>query len=245
MAKGRKRGCPVSVRDWLIYILNPADSEFVRIYGLTSMTHTVDGDTEDGSADTEDWAEPYVTKRNGSLTLEGNEVVEASTGTLDEGQELLDSYANATGCDGDATLKLVDPYGHAIIADFVVTSREISADDSGNTKSWDLEQVGEAEAQAYVQVVSIALKDGDTSASTLALTMGGAAKIITVAFTPADASNQRFRVTNTKRSVCAVSNITSEGFTVTPTGVGTSTITVTTVNGGKTASLAVTVTAGT
>ncbi len=243
--KGRKRGCPVNIRNWLIYIYDIASAAWVRIYGLTSMTRNIESDTDDGSADTDVWEEPYVTKRNGTISLEGKEVVEESTGAIDAGQEILNDYAERAGCDGDATLKFIDPYGHSWIGDYIVTSHEVSADDSETKNSWDLSQVGEVEVQPYVSANSIALKDGDNTATTLAFTEGDAAKIITVAFTPDNTSNKRFKVANTKRSVATVSNITENGFTVTPVAIGTTTITVTSVNGAKTASLAVTVSAAT
>ena len=155
----------------------------------------------------------------------------------------MDAYAELSGCDGDVTLKFIDPYGHGWIGDYIVTSTEVSADDTGTTKSWELEQVGEAESIPYVQVTSIALKDNEADASTLALEMGDPSKIITVAFTPENASNKRFKVANNRRSVCTVSNITEDGFTVTPVSVGTANITVTSINGEKTASCTVTVSA--
>ena len=243
MAKGRKNGCPVNIKNWLIYILDVATNEFVRIFGLNSLTRSTDSETEDGSADTETWSEPYVTKRSGSLTLEGKEVVVESTGDNDPGQELLNRYAEAAGCDADATLKVVDPYGHAWVGDYIVTGKETSSDDSGTTLSWDLEQVGEVEVLPYVQVADVTLKDDSTDVTTLALTEGGTPKIITVAFAPEGASNKRFKVANNKRSVVSVSNITEDGFTITPMAVGTATIAVTTANGGKRATLAVTVSA--
>ena len=241
--KGRKRGCPVNIRNWLIYILDVATQEYVRIYGLTSMTRNIDSSTEDGSADTDTWEEPYVTKRSGSVSLEGKEVVDALTGESDPGQEILNSYAEAVGCDGDATLKFVDPYGHAWIGDYIVGSREISADDSETSLSWDLSQVGEVEVLPYVQVSGVALKDGDNVISTLEFDEGDPAKIVSVAFTPETASNKRFKVSNKKRSVATVGNITENGFTITPVAVGETVITVTTVNGGKVASITVKVNA--
>lgn len=243
MAKGRKNGCPVNVKNWLIYILDVATQEFVRIYGLTSLTRNIDSETEDGSAETDVWSEPYVTKRSGSIDLEGKEVVVESTGENDPGQEMLNGYADGAGCDADATLKFIDPYGHAWVGDYIVTGREVSADDSGTTLSWSLEQVGEVETLPYEQVTAVALKDGASAASTVNLTVGGAAKIITVVFTPDTASNKRFKVTNNKRTVASVGNITEDGFTITPLSAGTATITVTTASGAKTANLTVTVAA--
>lgn len=246
MAKGRKNGCPVNIKNWLVYILDHATDDFVRIYGLNSLTATVDSETEDGSADTDIWAEPYISKRSGSVDLEGKKVVNESTGEPDEGQELLNYYSETAGCDADATLKFVDAYGHAWVADYIVTSREDSVDDTGDNYSWSLEQVGEAEVLPYKHVVSIALKDGSTAVgSTLSMAVSATPKIITVAFTPTDSSNQRFRVRNTKRTVASIGNITDDGFTITPIAAGTTNITVTSVEGEKTATVALTVTAET
>ena len=240
--KGRKKGCPVNVRNWLIYILDVATNEFVRIYGLNSMTRNTDSDTEDGSADTDVWEEPYVTKRKGTVSLKGKEVVVESTGETDRGQELLNEYSEASGCDGDATLKFVDPYGHAWIGDYIITGSEQSAETDESSISWDLSQVGEVEVLPYVNASSIALKDGDDSAATLSMAVGDAGKIITVDFTPANTSNKRFKVSNSNRKVATVGNVTEDGFTVTPLSAGTSTITVVSINGAKTASIALTVT---
>ena len=246
MARGRKNGCPVNIKNWLVYIYDHATEEFVRIYGLNSLTSSVDSDTEDGSASTDVWAEPYVSKRNASATIEAKKVVEEATGVADAGQELLNYYAELAGCDADATLKFIDPFGHAWVADYIVTSRENSVDDSGDNYSWDLEQVGEADVLPYVHISSLALKDGSTTLNgTLSMNVGATPKIISIVFTPDDSSNKRFKVTNTKRSVATVSNVTEDGFTITPVAVGTTTITVTSVEGEKTVTLALTVAAGT
>lgn len=245
MAKGRKNGCPVNIRNWLIYIKDVSDDSWVRIYGLNSMTASFDSETEDGSNETDLWSEPYITKRSGSISLEGKQVIVESTGTNDAGQELLNSYAELGGCEADATLKFVDPYGHAWVGDYIVTGKELSADDTEITVSWDLEQVGEIEVQEYVQMTSIALKQGENSAATLTMTLEGGPKVITIDFTPATASNKRFKVVNSTKSVCTIGSITETGFTITPVAAGTSTITVTTINGAKTATCSLTVTAGT
>lgn len=244
MAKGRKSGCPVNIQNWLVYILDVATDTYLRIYGLTSMSRTVEGDTEDGSAATDTWAEPYITKRSGTIDLEGVKKVVESTGEIDPGQEMLDYYAEQAGCGSDCTLKFVDPYGHGWIADYVITSAEESADESEQSRSWNLEQVGEAEPIQYVQVESIAVMSGETSAANVSMKVGDAPKLIDIVFTPENASNQRFRVTNTKqKSVVKVGDITETGFTLTPIGAGTANISVTSVNGGKTATIAVTVSA--
>lgn len=245
MAKGRKSGCPVNVRDWAISIedKSQATETWVRIKGLEEMTRNTDADTEDGSANTDLWEEPFVTKRSGSLTLSGKPLINASTGERDAGQEMLTDYTNYGYCEADATLKIVDPYGHGIVADFVVTGNEESADDTENSLSWDLEQVGEAEDLAYVQATAVAIKDGGTAKTTLSMAVGDAAKVLTVAFTPENASNQRFKITNQKKSVATVTNVTENTFTITPIAAGTTSIKVTSVNNGLTAVLALTVTA--
>lgn len=90
----RKNGCPMTVRDWAIDILSRASTKanptWIRIKGLTSMTLSTDADTEDGSSAESLWGEPYVTKRNGSLSLEGRPVIDSVTGAQDPGQAELD-----------------------------------------------------------------------------------------------------------------------------------------------------------
>lgn len=241
MAKGRKNGCPVNIRNWLIEILDVATQEWVRIFGLNSMTRGVDAETEDGSADTDAWAEEYVTKRSGSLSLEGKPVIVESSGLIDPGQDLLNYYSEQVGCDSDATLRMTDPYGHAIQADFIVTSKEESTDASGTTVSWDLTQVGQAEQLPYEAVESVAIHVDGAAVTELALNAGDAAKLVTLKFNPENASNKRFKVSNSKRSIANVVNVTDDGFSIMPVTVGETTITVTTANGPKTASVKVTV----
>lgn len=246
MAKGRKNGCPVNIKNWIVEILDVAENEFVRIFGLNSLTASVDSETEDGSASTDMWAEPYVTKRSATSSLEAKKVVDELTGEEDKGQELLNFYSEQGGCEADATLRFTDAYGHAWIADYIVTSREDSVDDTGDTYSWDLEQVGEAEVLPYVHITSVALKDGSTAVGeTLSMAVNASPKILTVAFTPDTSSNKRFKVTNTKRTVATVGNVTDSGFTITPVAAGSTTITVTSVEGEKSVSVTVTITAGT
>lgn len=244
MAKGRKNGCPVNIRDWLVYIQDKAQvvETWLRIYGLTSLSRKLSSTTEDGSADTDLWEEPYVTKRSATLTLEGNPIVDAGTGEPDAGQDMLDAYAENGGCDGEATLKFVDPYGHTMVADYIVTDSSTDADDTDNTVSWDLSQVGEAETLPYVQMTSIALKNGTQAITTLAKVVGDAPTVVTVDFTPGNASNKRFRVNVSGRRFVSISNITENTFTINALAAGSATVTVTTINGSKTASVAVTVT---
>lgn len=247
MAKGRKRGCPVNITNWLVEIEDKtAVSEtWVRIYGLESLTYSTDGDTEDASATTDRWQEPYVNKRSGSASLEGKPIVDETTGTKDAGQALLTEYAELTGCDGDATLRFTDPYGHRFVADFVVTNHELSADDTEVTESWDLEQVGEAESLPYIAVTAISVKVNDTVVTTLEMAVGDAAKTAVLAFTPTDASNRRFKVKSSKMSVVKISDVTSDGFTINAVGAGTANIVVSSVNGTSSATVAVTITPAT
>ena len=245
MAKGRKNACPTNVKDWDISIQDKTqnDETWVRIKGLDEINRSTDADTEDGSAATDLWAEPYVSKRNGALTLGGKPLVDAATGEQDAGQAMLDDYASNGQCDEDATLKIADPYGKAIVCDYIVTGTENSTGEDGDECSWDLEQVGEAEYLPYVQVSSIALKDGNSAVSTLSMAVGAAAKIISVNFTPTNASNQRFKINVSNKRVVSVGNVTDDSFTITPLSAGTATVKVTSVNNAKTATITVTVTA--
>lgn len=240
MAKGRKHGCPLSVKNW-IFEIQTAENDWTRIHGVNAMTRTIDSDTEDGSADTDDWAEPFVSKRNGSLTLEGTPVVEASTGYRDDGQTLLEDYSKLTGCDADVTIRITDPYGHSVMGDYIVTSYEESVDNTESSLSVDLEMVGAPETVPYVTVTGIEAKQNGSAVTTLALTVGDAAALIKVAFTPEDSSNKRFKVSNTKRSVCAVVNVTEDGFSIEPQSAGTANIVITSINADKTTTIAVTV----
>lgn len=244
MAKGRKNGCPTNVRDWSIFIQDKTQvtETWIRIKGLTQLTRSTDSTTEDGSAATDAFEEPYVTKRSGSLSLEGKPVVDASTGERDPGQSMLDDYATEVGCEGDATIKIVDPYGMATVADYIISGGEVSSDDTEETVSWDLAQVGEAEQLPYVQLVGVALKDGNTAVTTLTMAVGSTPKVITVNFTPENASNQRFKVGTSNKRKVAVSNITENSFTLTALSAGTATVTVTAVNNSRTATITVTVT---
>lgn len=244
MAKGRKNSCPTNIRNWAIFIQDKsqATETWIRIKGLEEMTRNTDSDTEDGSAATDLWEEPYVSKRSGSLSLSGKPLVDAGTGEVDPGQAMLDDYATSGVCDDDATLKIVDPYGTTIVADFVVTGSEVSTDDTEDSKSWDLEQVGDVDVLPYVQLAGISLKDGNSAVTTLSMQVGDAAKVITIVFNPTNASNQRFRISSGNKRVASVGNITENSFTVTPVSAGTAKIVVTSVNNARTATLTVTVT---
>lgn len=237
--RGRKNGCPTNIRDWQISILDKgwtAQERWVRIRGLRVMSKTCDSETADGSAATDLWEEPYVTKRSAVLKLSGKTIANAATGEKDEGQVMLDAYAAACGCAGDATIKFVDPYGHAMAADFVVTGAGQEANDTACDVSWELKQVGEAETLPYVAVSAVSV-----SPETLSMQAGDEPIQVSVGFAPENASNRRFRVSVTGRQYVQVSDVTENGFAVTALMQGTATVTVTSLNGQKTAQLTVNV----
>lgn len=240
----RKNGCPFSVRNWLIQILSrastPSNPVWLTIKGLTSMERSVDSDTEDGSSADSIWGEPYVTKRNGSITLSGKPASDAVTGDRDLGQAELDHYVNMAGCDGDVAMRIIDPYGHAVQLDVIVTGSSKSADDSSEEVSWDLEQVGEATDLPYIQATGVA-----TTPATSVSVAVGETETVTVAFTPENASNQKYSVASADPGKVRVANI--DGLTFDLVGVAATSspvnVLVKTMNNALTATLAVTVTA--
>lgn len=241
MSKGRKNSCPVSVADWLIEIENKAAASetWVRINGLDSLDLQFDSDTDDGSTATDLWEEPFIRKRSGSLSLEGKPKIDETTGDRDPGQEMLNSYAEADGCDADCTLRLTDPFGHRVVGDFIVTSHSRSTNEDGDEEeSWDLDLVGEMEEQPFIAVTGVATTPATTTSVAL-----GATENVTVAFTPADASNQRYRVKSSSRSTVAIKSVSSGAFVIQGMKAGTADVTVTSVNGTVSATLKVTVTA--
>lgn len=239
----RKNGCPTSVRDWIIEIMSRVSTtenpDWIRIKGLDSISVSEDADTEDGSSADSLYGEPYVSKRNGSLDLEGRPVVDRVTGAHDRGQTELDYYATVGGCDGDARIRIIDNCGHAEIWDVIVTSKERSADESSETVSWSLERVGEPENVTYVQVASVTTNPAESIGITV-----GAVKSVTVAFTPATASNQKYSVASADTSKVKVENV--DGLTFDIVGVAATTtsvkVQVKSMNNAKVATINVTVT---
>lgn len=243
----RKNGCPFSVRDWIIEIRSRASTNaspvWIRLKGGTSMELSIGGDTEDGSAADALWAEPYITKRNGSLTLECKRIVDSVTGAADPGQAELAYFGSLGGCDGDARIKLVDAVGNSQLVDVVVTSAGNSADDTSETVSYDMEIIGEPIRETYVQASAVAVKDGSTAITTLSAVVN-VPKELTVAFTPATASNQKYAAYSADPSHVAVAidglDLTVTGLIVSATPVN---VTVRSMNNSLTATVAVTVTA--
>lgn len=217
-----------------------ANPVWLRIKGLTSLERGTDADTEDGSSADSVWSEPYVTRRSGTITLEGKPVTDAVTGERDPGQAELDYYANLAGCDGDARIRLADPYGRAMVIDAIVTSASTGADDTSESVSWDLEQVGEAEELTYVQASGVST----TPTNTLSVAVGET-KTVAVAFTPATATNQKYSASSADGGKVRVTNV--DGLTFDVVGVSVTTtpvnVVVKTMNNALSATLAVTVTA--
>ena len=239
MSRGRKHGCPTNIRSWLISALDRASGEWVRIYGLTGMTRTLSGETSDGSAGTDIWEEPYVSKRKATLKLEGVIVEDETSGERDPGQQLLDAAGLRAGCEEDLTLRLVDPYGHSLVADFVVTGQEQSHDDTKTQVSWDLEQVGEAEEEPYVHVQAVHVTKDSKDITELALKTGDGMTLLGLRFEPENASNRRFRVYNSAPGVVRIAEVTPEGFCLQPQRAGTAVIRVETLNQGRDCSVRV------
>ncbi len=243
----RKNGCPFSVRDWSISIRSRASTNesptWIPIKGLNSMDWSADADTEDGSSAQDLYGEPYITKRNGSVTLEAKRVVDSVTGAMDAGQAELAFYATLGGCDADARLKLVDAVGNATLLDVVVTSAGNSADDTSETVSYDMEVVGEPIPQAYVQATAVAVNDGASPVSTLSMVPNGTEEL-TITFTPTGASNQKYAVSSSDAAVVKVLAVDGLNFEIQALKEGTATITVRSMNNSLTATVAVTVASG-
>ena len=245
----RSNGCPFSVRDWNISIRTRGSTTesptWIQIKGLQSMDWSMDADTEDGSSAQDLYGEPFVTKRNGSISLEAKRIVDAVTGALDAGQAELAYYATLGGCDADARLKLVDAVGNATLIDVIVTSIGNSADETSETYSIETEIVGAPIPQAYVQATAVAVKDGASPITTLSMVVN-ATKELTVAFTPATASNQKYVVSSSdpsKVKVLSIDGLTFELQALAVVTAGAVTVTVRTMNNSRTAEVAMTVTA--
>lgn len=239
--RGRKNNCPTSIKDWQVSIWNPFDLVWVRIRGLNSLNYSQDSSTEDGSTAEDDWEEPYITKRKAKLSLEGKPVVDAATGNVDPGQDLLNEFGKLTRCAADALIRFVDPYGHALEAYYQITAHEVSSGKDGDKISWDLDMVGESESLPYYQVTGIAIVSLGEEPETIEMDINDAPRLLQVVFTPENASNKRYSI-KTGGHVIRVGNITDGSFTIAPLQVGEATVKVTSINNAETATVAVEVT---
>lgn len=210
----RKNGSPMSVREWVVEILSRAatkqDPLWLRIRGLSTITLSFESDTEDGSTADSLWSEPYVLKRSGTLKLEGKPATDPATGVRDAGQAELNYFASLGGFEGDATLRLIDPYGHARVLDVIVTDAQIGAQNGAETALWELALVGEMEELAYVQVTGLSAEES------LSLSVNET-KTISAVFSPENASNQKFTAASKNSAVARVSEV--DGLNVRITGV--------------------------
>ena len=243
----RKNGCPTNIRDWQVDVLNPAstrlDPDWVRVKGNESLTTGYDSDTEDGSSPESAYSENYKTKINGSHSLECKRVVDPVTGDRDPGQSILDDYMHKVGCDGDGTIRMIDPVGRAVVYDFIVTSNETSVDETAESVSWDMDVVGEPEEQLYMQATGVSIMDGASPVTTLSLG-AGETKTLTVKIAPEGASNQRFGVASFDPARVQVRNVDGMTFDVVGRQAAAAVkIAVTTKNNSLRAEVAVTVTA--
>ena len=237
----RKNGCPMSVKEWVVEILSRAATRaepvWIPVKGLSAITLALEAETQDGSAASSLWAEPYVVKRSGKLTLEGRPSACARTGGTDPGQAELSYFASLGGCMGDAALRLTDPYGRSQIIDLVVTDVETETEDGGEKIRWDCEIVGAPEEQGYVQLEAIACTPAQ-----IALGVNETAQVA-LAFTPENASNRRFSAASENPHYVRVGSVEDGGFSV--TGVmktdGPVLVRLRSMNNDLTASLAVTV----
>ena len=237
----RKNGCPMSVKEWVVEILSRAATKaepvWIGVNGLSAITLALEAETQDGSSATSLWAEPYVVKRSGQLTLEGKPSACARTGVQDPGQAELTYFASLGGCMGDAALRLTDPYGRSRIIDVVVTDVENESEDGGEKIRWVCEIVGAPEEQSYVQLEGIACTPG-------AITLGvNETAQVALSFTPANASNRRFSAASENPHCVRVDQTGEGGFTI--TGVAKTdapvNVRIRSMNNALTAALAVTV----
>ena len=239
--RGRKNTCPTNIKDWQISIWHPFELIWIRIRGLNTLNYSTDSSTEDGSTSEDDWEEPYITKRKAKLSLEGKPVVDAATGEIDPGQDLLNEYGKLTRCNADALIRFADPYGHTLEAYYQVTAHERSTSKDGDKISWDLDQVGESESLPYVQVTGVSIMSLGEVPETIEIDINDAPLLLQVVFTPENASNKRCSI-KTGGHVVRVGDITDGSFTIAPLKVGEGTVKITSINNAETASVTVEVT---
>ncbi len=239
----RLSGCPFNIRDYSVKIKNPVTQVFERVKGLNSMRVELEAETEDGRTGAALWAEKFIKSREVSGTLEGRPICDRVTGARDPGQALLHQAAMADGgCDNDQTLRIADAIGRAVEYDCVVTKEQGDADGDGETVSWEWEGVGSPRALPYVQASAVGFADGVNAVTTLTLAPGEV-KALRVTFAPENASNQRYGFSVADESVAAVTGADELNLTLRGVAVGTTALTIRSMNNGLTASLAITVAA--
>lgn len=243
----RKSGCPFSIKDYVVDIENQVTATWVPVKGLTSMSISTDADTNDNKGGDAIWAEPSITGRSLSLSLEGRPIFDKVTGAKDPGQDLMDEASMAGGgCDNDQRVRITDSVGHSTIVDCIVTGKSNDADEDGETISYDLEGVGAPEPQDYIQAMAVSAKQGgttlDSTTNKLQATVNDTAEV-TIAFTPDNASNQKYAISIADKGVLKL--VSMDGGLVVFQGVsaGSTTVNIKTMNNNLTTSFGATVTA--
>lgn len=239
----RKSGCPFNIRDYSVKIENKVTDELVPVKGLSSMSVSVDADTDDGKTGEAVWAESYIKGRSVSGTLSGRPIVDRVTGTRDPGQALMKRAAyNSGGCDNDQTLIIADAIGRSVQYDCVITSESIDTDEDGEEISWDFEGVGEPVEIPYVQLTGVAFQNGGTTTTSLSVVVGKTSEV-SVKFTPEDASNTRYSYSIDDESVATINSIDGPDISIRGVAAGTAKLTIKSMNNNCTAELSITVSA--
>ena len=228
----RTSGCPFNIRDYSVQVKNQVTGAFQRVKGLNTMRVELEAETGDGKAGEALWEEAFVKSRAVSGSLEGRPIVDRLTGARDPGQALLHGAAmNDGGYENDQTLRVADAIGRAVEYDCVVTKESVGADGDGETVEWEWKGVGRPRPIAYVQAASVVFSE-----DRLDLEPGEVAEVL-VAFTPAEASNQRFSFSMADEAVATVTAADDLKLTVRGAAAGTTTLTVRAMNNGLTAEL--------
>lgn len=240
----RKNGCPFSIRDYVVEIQDLVTEEWIKVKGLTSMSVSRESETQEGKGGDALWAEPYITGRSLTISLEGRPIFDRTTGAKDPGQDRMDEASLlGGGCDNDQRVRISDAIGHSTLIDCIVTSKSNSADEEGETVSYELQGVGAPEELSYVQATAIQAKNGTTALSaTAALTVtAGENATFTVVFTPTNASNQKFAVSIADKTIVRMVSMEDGKVTVQGIAAGETTVNLRSMNNSLTASFKVTV----
>lgn len=221
----RKSGCPFTVRDYSIKIENKVTDEEVLVKGLGEMSVDVESETDDGKTGDSIWSEMFIKGRSVAGSLSGRPIYDRATGVRDPGQNLMHRAAmNAGGCDNDQTIIVADAIGRAVKYDCVITGESVSADEDGETISWDWEGVGEPREMDYVQAARI-----DFDRSGISVNVGETAEC-RVKFTPENASNQRYSYSIADEGVATLHAIDGLDMSIRGVSEGRTTLTVKSMN---------------
>ena len=242
----RQSGCPTSIKDSVVEILDKASGKYIRIRGMDTMNFELSADTEEGSGGDALWKEPYVSKRGGKLSLKGKPISDPATGVRDDGQDrLIDAAVSEGGCENDQTIRIADTVGHTNELDVIVTGYKQDTEESGETISYDMELVGEPRFMPYVQVTGVTAKDKDDAelSETDALEVAvNDSEVAIVAITPEVASNKKFSASSSDKKIARIASIEDDTLHIVGVSEGDCIINIKTMNGGKTTKFKVNVT---